>query len=202
MLIYVVRHGETEWNRLKKVQGIADIPLAREGILLAKRTGEALREVPFDICFTSPLKRARQTAEYVLGGREIPIIEDERIREINFGILEGTKSRDENGNLINEQMRIFFENPLQFPRPENGENISDILERTRDFWLEKINDPALQEKTILVSSHGCAVRALLQNVYQEVENFWHGSVPPNCSVNLLEVKDGHARFLEEDKVYE
>ena len=100
-----------------------------------------------------------------------------------------------------KEFEIFFEEPQKFERPQNGENISDILKRTREFWVEKTTDPALADKTILVSSHGCAVRALLQNVYQDPEHFWHGCVPPNCSINLLEVKDGKARFLEEDKVY-
>ena len=145
MLIYVLRHGITQWNKLKKVQGAMDIPLAPEGIELAKRTGE--------------------------------------------------------GKIISHEMEIFFEEPQKFERPQNGENISDILKRTREFWMEKTTDPALADKTILVSSHGCAVRALLQNVYQDPEHFWHGCVPPNCSINLLEVKDGKARFLEEDKVY-
>ena len=77
----------------------------------------------------------------------------------------------------------------------------DVIQRTREFWEEKINDPALQDKTVLVTSHGCAVRALLQNMYKDPENFWHGCIPPNCSVNLIEVTDGRARFLEEDKVY-
>ena len=72
MIFYIVRHGVTEWNALKKVQGSADIPLAKEGILLAEKTGEALKEIPFDICFSSPLIRARQTAELILGKRNIP----------------------------------------------------------------------------------------------------------------------------------
>ena len=61
MLLYIVRHGLTPWNHLHKAQGSADIPLAQEGIDLARRTGEALMDVKFDICFTSPLTRARQT---------------------------------------------------------------------------------------------------------------------------------------------
>ena len=97
MLIYVLRHGITQWNKLKKVQGAMDIPLAPEGIELAKRTGEALKDVPFDICFTSPLARARQTAHYVLGNRQIPVIEDKRIQEIDFGVLEGSQFKDEQG---------------------------------------------------------------------------------------------------------
>ncbi|MDC7289717.1 histidine phosphatase family protein [Blautia schinkii] len=201
MLLYIVRHGVTEWNRQKRVQGVMDIPLAEDGIRLARLTGEALKEIHFDVCFTSPLERAVQTAKCVLGDRDIPVIPDTRIQEINFGVLEGTHFRDEKGQVISIPMELFFNDPLNYPRPENGENISDILARTREFWREKTSDEALADKTVLVSSHGCAVRALLQNVYQDPEHFWHGSVPPNCSVNIVEVKDGKTRILEQDKVF-
>lgn len=201
MRIYVLRHGVTQWNRLKKVQGIMDIPLAEEGISLAKRTGECLKEVPFDICYTSPLIRARQTAECVLGNRNIPVIPDRRIQEIDFGELEGTYFKDEQGRVIDENMRLFFERPQDYVRPKGGESIGDVLNRTADFWKEITTDPALQEKTILVSTHGCAARALLQNVYQNPQDFWHGCVPPNCSINLVEVVNGTAKLIEEDKVY-
>lgn len=201
MLLYVLRHGVTQWNKLKKVQGAMDIPLAPEGIELAEKTGEALKDVHFDICFTSPLTRAKQTARCVLGDRDIPVIEDKRIQEIDFGVLEGTQFKDAQGKIVSHEMEIFFTDPLKFKRPENGEDISDILKRTGDFWREKTTDPELTDKTVLVSSHGCAVRALLHNIYQDHEHFWHGCVPPNCSINLVEVKDGKAWLLEEDKVY-
>ena len=203
MKLYVLRHGKTSWNALRKVQGAADIPLAKEGIDLAEKVGENLKDVPFDLCFTSPLLRARQTAMLVLGRRaeQIPVISDKRIQEIDFGVLEGTQFKDEEGNVISREMEVFFKDPQNFPRPENGENISDILKRNREFWEEKINDPSLQDKTILIASHGCAVRALLQNIYQDPDDFWHGCVPPNCSISLVEVIDGKAILLEEDKVY-
>ncbi len=203
MKLYVLRHGKTQWNALRKVQGAADIPLAEEGISLARKVGETLKEIPFDLCFSSPLKRATQTAELVLGKKadKVPIILDKRIQEIDFGILEGTQFKDEKGNMINREMEIFFTDPNRFSRPENGENISDILKRTKEFWKEITTDPDLRDKTILISSHGCAVRALLQNVYHDPENFWHGCVPPNCSINLVEVKDGHTVLIEEDKIY-
>lgn len=201
MLIYIVRHGLTEWNKLKKLQGAADVPLAKEGILLAEKTGEALKDVKFDICFTSPLSRARQTAECVLGDRNVPIIPDKRIQEINFGDLEGVCVRDAEGNYIDPQVETFFRDPVNFKRPENGEDIFDVIARTKDFWEEKTSDPSLADKTVLVASHGCAVRALLQNIYHDPENFWHGCVPPNCCVNLVEVKNGKTVLLEEDKVY-
>ena len=203
MKLYVLRHGKTSWNALRKVQGAADIPLAKEGIDLAEKVGENLKDVPFDLCFTSPLLRARQTAMLVLGRRaeQIPVISDKRIQDIDFGVLEGTQFKDEEGNVISREMEVFFKDPQNFPRPENGENISDILKRTREFWEEKINDPSLQDKTVLIASHGCAVRALLQNIYQDPDDFWHGCVPPNCSISLVEVIDGKAVLLEEDKVY-
>ena len=201
MLIYIVRHGLTEWNKLKKLQGAADVSLAKEGILLAEKTGEALKDVKFDICFTSPLSRARQTAECVLGDRNVPIIPDKRIQEINFGDLEGSCVRDAEGNYIDPQVEMFFRDPVNFKRPEKGEDIFDVIARTKDFWEEKTSDPSLADKTVLVASHGCAVRALLQNIYHDPENFWHGCVPPNCCVNLVEVKNGKTVLLEEDKVY-
>ena len=201
MLLYIVRHGLTPWNHLHKAQGSADIPLAQEGIDLARRTGEALMDVKFDICFTSPLSRARQTAECVLGKRDVPIIPDKRIQEINFGVLEGDQVRDAAGNYIDPQIETFFRDPVNFKRPENGEDIFDVIARTKDFWDEKTSDPALADKTILVASHGCAVRALLQNVDPDPKNFWRGCVPPNCCVNLVEVKNGKTTLLEEDKVY-
>lgn len=201
MLLYILRHGVTQWNKLKKVQGAMDIPLAEEGIALAMRTGEALKNIQFDICYTSPLTRAMQTAACVLGERDIPVIPDKRIQEIDFGVLEGTRFKDDEGKIISREMDIFFNHPMEFVRPEKGEDISDILRRTKDFWDEVTNNPELADKTILVSSHGCAVRALLQNIYHDESDFWHGSVPPNCGINIVEVKDGEARITEEDKVY-
>lgn len=203
MKFYIIRHGVTEWNTQFRIQGAADVPLAPEGIRLAAKTGEALKDIPFDICFTSPLIRAKQTAQLILGERinKIPIMEDERIQEINFGVLEGVKCKDDNGTFLLKEFAEFFRCPEKFERPENGENIVDICRRTKEFWNEKIADPHLQDKTILIASHGCAVRALLQNVYEDPKEFWHGCVPPNCAVNVVEVRDKKAILLEEDKVY-
>ncbi len=71
------------------------------------------------------------------GNRQIPVIEDKRIQEIDFGVLEGSRFKDEQGKIISHEMEIFFEEPQKFERPQNGENISDILKRTREFWVEE-----------------------------------------------------------------
>ena len=203
MKLYIVRHGETVWNRLHKVQGAADIPLAEAGIRLARETGNALKNVRFDLCITSPLNRAKETAELILESQqdEVPIVEDVRIQEINFGKLEGVVCMNDNKEYINDDMRDFFVDPYKFKRPEGGENINDIVLRTTEFWNDLVNNKKLKDKTILITSHGCAVRALLQNVYHNPDNFWQGCVPPNCAVNIVEIKDGVVKILEKDKVY-
>ena len=103
--------------------------------------------------------------------------------------------------ILNEDLKTFFKDPWNYKRPEGGENIEDIVRRTGEFWKEKISDPDLQDKTVLITSHGCAVRALLQNVYRDKEDFWHGGPPPNCGVNVVEVADGRTNLLEKDRVY-
>ncbi|MDE5966403.1 MAG: histidine phosphatase family protein, partial [Lachnospiraceae bacterium] len=89
MEIYIVRHGETLWNRDKKLQGSTDIELSDYGRYLAIETGKNLSHVHFDRVFSSPLKRAYETACLIRPQQKNEIITDDRIRELNFGIYEG-----------------------------------------------------------------------------------------------------------------
>ena len=84
MKMYIIRHGQTPWNARKCLQGRSDVDLNENGIYLAELTGKALRDVTFDMAFTSPLIRAKHTAQCILAGREVPIIEDERLIEISL----------------------------------------------------------------------------------------------------------------------
>ena len=89
MIVYIVRHGETDWNRVRRVQGHTDIELNDYGRKLAEETAEGMKEIRLDLCFTSPLKRAKETALIVLGDRQIPVYDEPRIEEISFGRYEG-----------------------------------------------------------------------------------------------------------------
>ncbi len=89
MEIFLVRHGETEWNRQRRLQGRTDIPLNDAGLAEARKAAKALRDVRFDRIFTSPLQRARKTAEIIRGSREIPIKAEPLLIEVSFGIGEG-----------------------------------------------------------------------------------------------------------------
>ena len=108
MKIYMIRHGETDWNKKRKLQGQVDIPLNEFGKLLAKETAPALADVPFAVCYTSPLKRAAETARLVLGDREVPIVPDKRIQEMSFGEFEGLCCREEGWNIPDLGFRNFF----------------------------------------------------------------------------------------------
>ena len=88
-MLYIMRHGKTEWNALNKLQGRTDIPLNEKGRQMARAAGEEYRKVPFDVCYCSPLLRARETAEILLKGRDVPILFDDRLREMSFGVCEG-----------------------------------------------------------------------------------------------------------------
>ena len=85
MKIYLVRHGETDWNQAGLLQGQTDIALNAQGLEQAHDAAERLKKVPFEIAFCSPLIRAKRTAEIIIGDRKITLTTDERLRELNFG---------------------------------------------------------------------------------------------------------------------
>ncbi len=92
MNLYVIRHGQTEWNVMKKMQGSIDIPLNKKGIKQAYITKKNLDHISIDVIFCSPLKRAKQTAEIINKGRNLEIIYDERLKERNYGEFEGEQT--------------------------------------------------------------------------------------------------------------
>ena len=98
MKIYIMRHGETKWNKRSKLQGQVDIPLAPEGIEQAQMTAEGMKEIPFDHIFSSPLKRAYKTAQIVRRDRPIEIVRDE------FWNLRGKVYRKDYGESGNDTL--------------------------------------------------------------------------------------------------
>ncbi len=87
--VYWSRHGETLWNTQNRMQGLGDSPLTEKGLADAKRLAESLAGVPISKAYCSPALRARRTCELALAGREVPIIEDDRIQEMALGRFEG-----------------------------------------------------------------------------------------------------------------
>ena len=202
MKLYLIRHGETNWNVVKRLQGATDIPLNENGEALARATCEGMKDIHFDMIITSPLNRAYRTAEIVRGQREIPIIVDKRIREICFGDYEGLISKSEGYSIPDPDFKFFFTKTDKYQTPPNGEPIAELLKRTGAFLDELKMREELQDKTILISSHGAAVRALLSNIEKcEIAHFWGNGVHKNCGVSCVELIDGEYRILWENKVY-
>ncbi len=209
MLIYIVRHGETRLNQEGKLQGQVDEPLNEKGRELAEVTAEALKEIPFDILYTSPLSRAKETGMIVaeasarLHDKEIPVIEDPRLMEFSWGSWDCEGCIPGNFTIPTsiENYNMFFTDIFRFQGPPDGETVHDVIERTGQFFRELVHNPELKDKTILISTHGIALRSLLNPLYENPADFWHGQVPPNCSINVLEVVDGEPRLMKEDEIY-
>lgn len=200
MKLYILRHGTTDWNRTGRLQGACDIPLNEEGIALAHDTALGMKDVPLDCIFSSPLKRAYVTAQIVSEGRGLDIIIDNRLREISFGDWEGKICKGEHAEVTPEDMRRYNNLSDGTLKAENGESLNEVIERAEDFMKDILSRKELEDKNILISTHGAFSRALLHYYWQD-NDFWHGQVPPNCSVSILTAKDGQLIDLIQDHIY-
>ena len=198
MKLYIIRHGQTEWNKQKKLQGRSDILLNAYGIQLAKETKVGLENVKFDLAFTSPLKRAKKTAEILLAGRDVQLLEDRRIIEIGFGSYEGLCYAKDNYNIPDPDFMNFFEKPEAYHPAPDGESFEQLRARAADFLQELSEKKEYRESTILVSTHGAALCALLNVIKNStIEKFWEGGLHKNCGLSIVEIKDGKAKILKE-----
>lgn len=143
-MLYVTRHGETDWNLYGKVQGKADILLNSKGIEQAKQTMKKLKQESIDLIICSPLIRARQTARIINSERIFPIILDERISERDFGEMEGM-SKD------NFDFQAFWNYDKNITY-EKAENIKEFFNRIFLF-LDEIKKK-YKNKNILLVTHG------------------------------------------------
>ena len=201
MKLYLVRHGETDWNKAKRIQGQVDIPLNKFGKHLAKETAEGLRDVPFDLCVSSPLSRAHETARIILDGRDIPIIKDARIGEMAFGEYEGKCCARDNWELP-EGFHKFFNDPAGYVPGKDGESFADVKKRTGEFLeaLKKKGEDLYDN--VLITTHGAALAGILNNIRKEpLEQYWGIGVHSNCGVTEVEIKDGEAKILSENVTY-
>lgn len=194
--IYIIRHGETDLNEKGVLQGWLDEPLNPNGKNLASIVGQKLKGIHFDNCISSPLLRAKETVEIIIreSGNNLRISMDDRLKEISFGELEGKKL-----SVMGEKGKTFFSDPFGFTGFPGGECIMDVCIRTQAFLEELINSN--DDKTYLIGTHGCALRAMLNQLYDDPDDFWHGHVPYNCSVSVIEVKDNDAKIISDDQIY-
>ena len=200
MRIYIIRHGETQSNEKGLLQGWSDDPLNQFGIELAELTGQALKGTQFDIAFSSSLTRAKETANIVLAqsGNNCSVLIDDRVKEINMGDFEGKRFKPGESEVDPALVKAFFEAPIQASAFPNGESVTDVMNRTQDFLKSLASE---DYETVLVSTHGCALRCMLNFLYENPADFWHGHVPYNCVVNIVDAVDGQLKLVGDDIIY-
>lgn len=187
MRLYWVRHGETDWNRQRRLQGNVDIPLNQAGIDIARETARGLQRagLRFDRVYTSPLSRAKATAQILCPGQDLWV--EPRLRELSFGVMEGSSYEAVDG--------------LPMPAP-GGESSQDLRQRVTAVLDEVIGDRTNRGKQILLSTHGAVIRGLLMYLKDTPhENFWQGNVTRNCGMAVVDVDDqGGITLRAEDLV--
>lgn len=202
MKLYIIRHGETDWNKTKRLQGKTDVPLNAFGKVLAQKTAEGLQDVPFDLVITSPLSRARETACIIKNNREIPMIEDARIEEMSFGQYEGMCCKGEGFNIPDEDFHYFFDAPERYKPTGEGETFSEFCGRVESFLDDLLNKKEYQDATILLVIHGAVMCAMLRKIKNlPMSQFWGDGVHKNCGVTIVDVKEGRLKIVEENKTY-
>jgi probable phosphoglycerate mutase len=199
MRLYLIRHGETAWNTQLCLQGQTDIELNENGRALAEKTAQALHGVPFTHAITSPLARARETAQILLAGRDVPIEVDPRISEISFGSLEGIPMTREMRETPGSEFYHFFHEPQRYQPSAGAERLEDLLARTAQFLADLKERSDLADGVILVSTHGAALRALLAGIdHVPLTDFWQGGVPKNCSISIVDLEQDEWMVRRQD----
>lgn len=182
-MLYIMRHGTTDWNALHKLQGKTDITLNDDGRKLAAQAREEYSDVSFDVCYCSPLVRARETAKIFLKDRNIPIITDARLEEMGFGIYEGVEN---SFDIPDCPINVLFYHPEEYTVPvEGGESLDDLFSRTGSF-LDEVAIPKVKDgQNVLIVGHGAmnsAIISIMRN-YSRAD-FWKAGIEA-CKLTRL-----------------
>lgn len=178
-----MRHGKTDWNVEHRLQGRTDIPLNAEGRTMAENAKNKYKNINFDVCYCSPLVRARETAEIFLKGRNIPIITDDRLVEMSFGVYEGKANCI---NINGSSIQTLFRQPEKYVVPvEGGESFSELYARTGEFLREVVEPQLKENKDILIVGHGAMNTSIICQINNiPVERFWSVGIE-NCKLIKL-----------------
>lgn len=170
-MLYVTRHGQTEWNLENKVCGITNINLTDKGIEQAKYLAEKLSKCEIDIIISSPMKRAKKTSEIILNIICADIILDDRLFEQNYGIYEGAQ-RD---NIDFQKAKKQF--AIKYP---HGESMFQVTQRVYNL-IDEIKEK-YSSKNILIISHGGVCR-VIHTYFNDIANEDFGKyVLGNCEI--------------------
>lgn len=182
MKVYVIRHGQTDWNLAQKTQGKTDIELNKTGIEQARKAKEKINKCKIDLIYCSPLKRAKETAKIVNEDKKYKIIYEKDLEERGFGDFEG-KTKEEIKEMVGDWEKIHDYKINSNER--NIEPIKDVCNRVWNF-LDKVKEEQAG-KNILIVTHAGVCRAI--NAYfngADEEGNIASAKMDNCEVREFE----------------
>lgn len=190
MKLYIVRHGETEWNKAKKLQGWKNSDLTDRGIEGAKLLSNRLKDVKFDFIYSSPQTRALETANYIRKNDEKLIVLDQ-IKEMGFGEWEGLE-KEKLLKLYGEEYHNFWQKPHLY-KTSGGETFEELKTRVEAGIKNIIKNGG---ENVLLVSHGVVIKTI-QNMVKghTLEEFWTPPFLENTSLTLVELKDDKLNMI-------
>ena len=190
MKLVLIRHGESQWNLENRFTGWKDVDLSPKGMEEAKAAGKALKEMGlvFDIAYTSYLKRAIKTLNFVLEEMDelyIPVNKSWRLNERHYGALQGLNKAETAKKYGDEQVHIWRrsfdiappsidETSEYYPKSDRryadlddkdiplGESLKDTIARVLPYWHSNISKSLEEGKNVIVAAHGNSLRALIK----------------------------------------
>ena len=192
MKIWVTRHGQTNLNKKRLMQGLTDEPLNETGRAQAAIAASLAQDVTFDAVYASPLDRAIETASIIGRVDRKDVIIDPRIIEADFGRYEARKYY-----LMGLFMTLYWALPEVFPAPKTVETIASMTARSSSF-LEELEQKDYQN--VLVVCHGGIIRALCGYLEDRPNGIKWRPKPHNCEIRVYESMGGRHRLLEDRKV--
>jgi broad specificity phosphatase PhoE len=193
MRIYLVRHGETEWNKTRRFQGRSNLPLNQEGRQQVKALASALKNIPLKAIYTSPLIRAIETAHQIkVFHPSTPMFEDDGLIEMDLGEFDGMKVQDW-AEQYPDFRKAWNENPACVRMP-GGESLKEVQDRAKKA-LERIAGISPPDTTILISSHNFVNLTLLCDILKIPLNRFRDLRQENAAFNVI-YKKGDRFYAE------
>ena len=182
-----IRHGKTHFNEIGLKQGWCDSPLTKEGIQQIEKMTQLVKDEKITKAYTSPTPRAKQTAQIILKEHDVLLHEDERFKEVNFGVLEGLPCS------FVDTLRLESTNWLEDLKLDytsyQGENIDDVIIRQQEV-LKEIEKISNEEDCIVVVGHGCSLYALIKTLLKDEKLIF----PENASAYIFYKKNNEYKL--------
>lgn len=186
--LILVRHGQTDANLKRVLQGQSDGPLNATGLQQAERLARHLKDFAIDRIISSPLRRAQETAAAVARYHGLPVQTDPRLREWDCGALDGVPA-----DVFRKKLQE-HNGPLSLFRPEGGETLVEVQQRAAEVL--SLLTAAYQGQTVLVCSHGDFMRALMSLLHQITIEQASEIFFENASCSILELQAGRWNLIE------